>query len=92
MKVTSILLTIALVSTCGVASIPSASAQATPPATGAQGNGQHDCKGGLTYDVMKGKCIPTVGATSYSPTRTMHKHHKKHMNKKHMMKPATTAN
>ena len=72
MKITSILLTVAAISAFGMASIPSASAQAAPAVSA-----QHpECKGGYSYDVKKGKCAPTVGATSYSPT-----HHKKHLTK-----------
>ncbi len=81
MKITSVLLTAAVVSMLGVsASVPSAYAR---------GTGHYNCKGGDSYDVMKGKCIATTGATAYSPNRAMHKHHKHH--KKHVMKPATTA-
>ena len=74
MKITSILLTVAALSAFGMASIPSASAQAAPAVSA-----QHpECKDGFSYDVKKGKCAPTVGATSYSP-KVMHKHHKKHL-------------
>lgn len=74
MKKTIIALSVATVAAMGMFSIA--------PSANAAGIGHYNCKGGQSYDVKKGKCIVTVGATSYSPT--MHKHHK-HM-KKHMKK------
>ena len=79
MKKTIIALSVATVASMGMLSIA--------PSANARGIGHFDCKGGDSYDVMKGKCIATVGATSYSPMMFMYKHHK-HMKKhmKHMMK------
>ncbi len=76
MKTKFVLLTVAAVSMFG--------ALTSAPLANAEGIGHFDCKGGDSYDAMKGMCIATVGATAYTPMMIMYKHHK-HM-KKHMMK------
>lgn len=74
MKIKFVLLTVAAVSMFG--------ALASAPSAYAEGIGHFDCKGGDSYDVMKGMCIATVGATAYSPSMHMYKSYMK----KHKMK------
>jgi hypothetical protein len=86
MKTKFVLLTVAAVSMFGAfANAPSASAAPAPAATPAPGTGggigHFDCKGEDSYDVQKGMCIPTTGATAYSPqmyvSREFMRKHKK---------------
>lgn len=72
MKIKFVLLTVAAVSMYGAfANAPSASAAPAAPAATAPseggGIGHFDCKGDDSYDVQKGMCIATVGATAYTP-------------------------
>lgn len=65
MKKTIIALSIAGVASLGMFSI-------APSANAASSNSHSACTPGQTYNVKKGKCTKTRGATSYSG---MHKHH-----------------
>ena len=66
MKKTMMALSVAAVASLGMFSV-------MPMANADSGGSDVKCKNNQTYNVKKGKCTKTTGATSYSPGH-MHKH------------------